>query len=1021
MFCLFVCLIKIFNVSLTIFQSYRYDVCCEAVYSDTERLHVIQSLIETENSYIDSLGKVVNDCQPMVTSLFGAQPHLMNAFIYLRLMLIHHVKSQEKLKDRSIQNISSFFRGFAEQEILNVYSLYINSYSVAVDVLKEADKTKQTFRNFLQTQCRSTIDGLMIKPVQRFPQFILILKDILKYTPDDEVEKRQLQDCLALLEHFGYQLNERKRRSEQTLEAQRIYSKSTKLKSTSAERGNHWLIRQDDVGKLCNEANGNQETKERRLLLMNACLVSAYMPSREGKDYALKWSVDLKYLDLKEQSMSPGLAVKERREDNKANLAELTILKRDSSTLEQMIDLAKTLYRSYPGVLGTLQKNLESLQKNIQKNFNTTGIEIFDSSRNRTYSFLFESAKTKQEWCNDFLMAKYNSDSSNNPAWSIQEGASADSAISPACFIQPLSADVPRQFTTMKCATKVIIPVLDTPGIGLPHLWVCSATESLGKVSIISLHSGRTNLLESFEACRSDITCAEMIPTSDTVQHELEYSMDTVWMGTADAEIIVFAVSNPHNVTRAPLQTFNTTDVVITLKYIKNRVFGGCRMGTLLILSRHEDGVWTQSSAFEIGHSPLSTFLLWESDILIGCSKSIVVFDVDSLCHKASIPLQTEGECDGSVKCMVQSGQGLWVSFQGKSILCLYHIVSRKLLQQYDVNMDLNTFRTGSAKSHMTFQGSINHEITCLMSSPGLLWVGTSSGMILTYPLPLNQNSDPKLILRPNISMHGHSGSSTLFNIVPFGFVASHAHTSFPPESSSPSACQDYGEVSSCKLKTSVHGIQEERNYETRIGEDKAYHSLSRNAAGKSANNNNPRVIQDNSDINVREAQSQMLDKPSNVIMDTQIVPTSTQTQVKKSSTLDGAAFVNSDIPEHTNGKDRSMLRPDSGYGSTKSTLSRNLTPNPRQNSRNIIKKSGSGGLSRQIAIRDSRDKSSKSFVSSTRSISISESWKLDSTNSYIVISGGDGYKDWKNRLPNSYRNDEALLLAWMIKIQGPS
>jgi hypothetical protein len=30
----FVCLFRIFNVALTIFQSYRYDVCCEAVYSD---------------------------------------------------------------------------------------------------------------------------------------------------------------------------------------------------------------------------------------------------------------------------------------------------------------------------------------------------------------------------------------------------------------------------------------------------------------------------------------------------------------------------------------------------------------------------------------------------------------------------------------------------------------------------------------------------------------------------------------------------------------------------------------------------------------------------------------------------------------------------------------------------------------------------------------------------------------------------------------------------------------------------
>ncbi|KAK3591045.1 hypothetical protein CHS0354_026058 [Potamilus streckersoni] len=858
----------------------------------------------------------------------------------------------------------------------------------------------------------------MIKPVQRFPQFILILKDVLKYTLDDEIEKRQLQDSLALLEHFGHQLNERKRMSEQMLEAQRIYSKSTKLKfRPNAERGNHWLIRQDDVRQLYDETNGNQETKERRLLLMNACLLSAYMPLREGKDYTLKWSVDLQHLDLKGQSMTPGL-VKSKHEDTTTHLAELNILKSDSSTLEQMIDLAKTLYRSYPGVLGTLQMNLESLHQKIQKTFNTTGIELIDLTRNKTYSFLFENNKTKQEWCTDFLIAKYNSDSSNNPAWSIQEGASADSVISPACFIQPLSADVPRQFTKVICATLVIIPVSDTPSIGLPCLWVCSAAADLGKVSIISFHSGHTYLMESFKACSSEITCAEMIPAYDHVQHELAYSMDTVWMGTADSEIIVLSVSNPQNVTRAPLQAFNTTEVVITLKYINNRVFAGCRTGNLLIFSRHEDGVWTESNTFAVGNSAVSMFLPSESDIWIGCGKSIAVFETDNLYQKASIHLETEGECDASINCMVQAGQGLWVSYHSKSLLRLYHIVSRKLLQQYDISVDSNTFYTGSSKCYRKFQGSLNHEIMCLTSSPGLLWVGTSSGMILTYPLPLDQNSDPKLILRPSISMHGYSGSARFFSIVPFGFVALHAYTSLLPESSCPSPFKENDEISSGQIKA----IQKQRNSEAIVGEDRAYNSLFGNSAAKrSAFKNNPSVRQDDPDINIREDQSQMglskLEKSSNVIMDSLIVPTSTKTQ-GQSSTLDGAAFVIKDIPEDTKANDISMRRADSGYGSAKSTVCRKLSPTSRQNSQNIITKAPSGRLSRKSAIRASRG---QSFVLSTRPISRSGSWKIDSTNSYVVISGGDGYKDWKNRQTHSYRNDEALLLAWMIKIQGPS
>ncbi|KAK3591048.1 hypothetical protein CHS0354_026061 [Potamilus streckersoni] len=533
----------------------------------------------------------------------------------------------------------------------------------------------------------------MLRPVQRFPQFILILKDLLKYTSDDDVYKPQLHDCLALLEHAGYQLNERKRRSEQTLQAQSLY---TKLKlRPNAERGSHWLIRQDDVRQLSSETNGTQPTKERRLLLMNACLVSTCLSSRESDDCTLKWSVGLQHLDFKEQSMTLGLEGNSRQEEKVDNVTELNSLKDDYNTLEQMNSLAKTMNRSYPDLLDSLRRNIRALQQNIQKTLNTTGIELIDSSRNRTYTFLFDNFKTKQEWCTDFLISKNMSDYSNNPAWSVQEGASEDSVVSPACFIRHLSADVPRQFTKVKCATQVIMPVSDNPSMGLPHLWVCSATEGLGKVSIISVNSGRPNLLESFTVCHCEIVCAEMIPCTAQVQNDLAFSMDTVWMGTVDSEIIVFAVSSPQNMTRAPLHIFHTTGVVVTLKYIKERVLAGFRTGSLLIFSRDEDGVWTESSSVVIGNTSVSSLVSWKSDIWIGCDKSITVFEADSLNRKTNIDLQSEEECKGSINCMVQVGHGLWVSYNGKAILRLYHMDSGNLLQEYDVSVDLSTFCAG--------------------------------------------------------------------------------------------------------------------------------------------------------------------------------------------------------------------------------------------------------------------------------------------------------------------------------------
>ncbi|KAL3862083.1 hypothetical protein ACJMK2_008078 [Sinanodonta woodiana] len=1014
--------------------------------------HVIQLLIDTEQSYINSLEKLVKDCQPTISSLFSTRPHVMKVLIYLRLIFIHHVKSQEKLKDRSCPNVANFFGQFAEQEIVNLYSMYINCYSVAIDILKEAEKTKPAFRDFLKAQGTLSIEALMLRPVQRFPQFILIIKDLLKYTPDDAVYKPQLQDCLALLEHAGHLLNERKRRSEQTQQAQSLYTK-LKLKP-NAERGTHWLIRQDDVRQLSDDTNGKQPTKERRLLLMNACLVSAYLSSRESDDYTFKWSVGLQNFELKEQLMTVGLDSNSKQDENVDNLSELNSLKDDYNTLEQMNILAKTLTRSYSDLLDSLRRNMRTLQQNIQKTLNTTGIELIDHSRNRTYTFLFDSSKTKQEWCTDFLISKNMSDYINNPAWSVQEGASADSVVSPACFLRHLSADVPRQFTKVKCATQVIIPASYNPNMGLPHLWVCSATEGLGKVSIISLYSGRPNLLESFKACQCEIVCAEMIPCSTQVQHEMAFSMDTVWMGTVDSEIIVFAVSSPQNVTRAPLHIFHTKAVVVSLKYINDRVFAGCRTGTLLIFNRDEDGVWTESSSIIIGNTSVSSLVSWQSHIWIGCDKSIHVFEATTLNQKASIDLQAEDECEGTINCMVQVGFGLWVSYNGKSIISLYHMDTGKLLQEYDVTVDLSAFCTDSLKDYSEFQSSLKYEITSLLSSPGLLWVGTSSGMILNYPIMMYPDTGPKIFMKPNISMHGCYGSSKFFSIMPFGSVASksgsslnldltqvdhketlskhedsdltasdvssterplsdsHIYMTLLPESSVPSQVQKDGQICSSDV------IKVQGNSEPKTDEDEPRLSLVENAARKSRISNNPFVLQDKSNQTLVKEQSQQetskLRKPFKVLVDSSLVDSNHENYVQP-SILNIRAFAGNDSQEER--PDISKRGADSGDESAKLKDSNKLQSASSQNSLNSLLRVPSGGLKRQSAIRKSRSQSIRSSVSSSIPTPGSESWKINSTNTYVVISGGDGYRDWKNRQSIQYRNDEALLLAWIVKL----
>lgn len=99
-------------------------------------------------------------------------------------------------RDEKIGDV--FVASFSKAIVLDIYSGFINNFSVAMDLAKMEAKRKSAFADFLKVssivrfengfrkflfqvkQIRShdrlSFFGLMVKPVQRFPQFILFLQ-----------------------------------------------------------------------------------------------------------------------------------------------------------------------------------------------------------------------------------------------------------------------------------------------------------------------------------------------------------------------------------------------------------------------------------------------------------------------------------------------------------------------------------------------------------------------------------------------------------------------------------------------------------------------------------------------------------------------------------------------------------------------------------------------------------------------------------------------------------------------------
>ena len=74
---------------------------------------------------------------------------------------------------------------FSKSSVLEIYSDFINNFNQAMELAKSESKRKSAFADFLQVKQITAADrlnffGLMVKPIQRFPQFILLLQDLLK-------------------------------------------------------------------------------------------------------------------------------------------------------------------------------------------------------------------------------------------------------------------------------------------------------------------------------------------------------------------------------------------------------------------------------------------------------------------------------------------------------------------------------------------------------------------------------------------------------------------------------------------------------------------------------------------------------------------------------------------------------------------------------------------------------------------------------------------------------------------------
>ncbi|XP_057553852.1 rho guanine nucleotide exchange factor 10-like protein isoform X3 [Hippopotamus amphibius kiboko] len=369
------------------------------------RRHILGSIVQSEGSYVESLKRVLQDYR---NPLMEMEPKALSVrkcqMVFFRVKEILHCHSmfQIALSSRvaewdSTEKIGDLFvASFSKSMVLDVYSDYVNNFTNAMSIIKKACLTKPAFLEFLKRRqvCspdRVTLYGLMVKPIQRFPQFILLLQDMLKNTPRGHPDRLSLQLALTELETLAEKLNEQKRLADQVAEIQQL-TKSVSDRSslnkllTSGQR--QLLLCETLTETVYGDRGQLIKSKERRVFLLNDMLVCANINFKGqleisslvplGPKYVVKWNTALPQVQVVEVGQQGSSYDKDNvliqhagakkasavgQAQNKVYLGpprlfqELQDLQKDLAVVEQITLLVSTLHGTYQNLNMTVAQD----------------------------------------------------------------------------------------------------------------------------------------------------------------------------------------------------------------------------------------------------------------------------------------------------------------------------------------------------------------------------------------------------------------------------------------------------------------------------------------------------------------------------------------------------------------------------------------------------------------------------------------------------------------------------------------
>ncbi|XP_064810098.1 rho guanine nucleotide exchange factor 10-like isoform X2 [Oncorhynchus masou masou] len=791
---------------------------------------ILGSILESEKTYLDALKRILEQYEKPLSEI---EPRLLSdrklkmTFYRIREILQCHALFQIALACRvaewdSLEMIGDVFvASFSKSMVLDAYCEFVNNFSTAMAVVRKTCASKPSFLDFLKhrqdtSSDRVTLYGLMMKPIQRFPQFILLLQDMLRNTPVGHSDRLHLQMALTELETLAEKLNEKKRDADQRCEIRHIAkAMNERYLNKLLSNDSRYLIRSDDmVETVYNDRGEVIKTKERRLFLLNDVLMCATPNVRcsvdgsgsgnvpPGQKFLLKWSVPLSFVDVVEFGSSEDMGDNSRftpqphsgekvvvnAKPNKLYMGpgqlyqDLQNLIHDLSLVNQISSMIGSLKGNYQNVNPTVAHDwVSGLQRLILKKeeeiraADRCRIQLQlpgkqDKSGRATYfSAVFNtfSPAIKQSWISNLQMAKLALEEDNLQGWFFAEddGNQIKKQKHPLLLRQmPVVMSKLQEFK-VECAVHNPEPHInigttaDTPALGHGCVWVASCTNQMGQIAIVAMQNSSPKVTECFNV-ESRILCMAYVPTEQSTQEN--------------------RMGNPENNLSLVGKASDNPTVCL-----------GMEEGSIIVYKSSQQSKKVRLQHFFILDKSTVTSLVHKKQCLYAglVSGSVAIYSraQDGLWNPDSPKVLKLGVLP--VKAMLAVEGHVWASSGGQVFIISTntHTVERQLEAHQEEGMVVShmvvagvgiwiAFSSGSTLRlfhtetleplqdinvatpvHNILAGNQRVSVSSLLVCHGLLLVGTNLGVTVALSVPRLQGI-PKVTGRGMVSFHAHHG-----------------------------------------------------------------------------------------------------------------------------------------------------------------------------------------------------------------------------------------------------------------------